>query len=65
MTHNHEHNHNVSLNIKQVNKSFYLAIILNLSFVVVEFISGFIFNSLSLFTDASQNLIDVTGLFIS
>lgn len=65
MTHNHEHNHNVSLNIKQVNKSFYLAIILNLSFVVVEFISGFIFNSLSLFTDASHNLIDVTGLFIS
>lgn len=65
MPHNHEHSHNESLNFKQVNKAFYFAIILNVAFVIVEFISGFMFNSLSLFTDASHNLIDVTSLFIS
>lgn len=42
-----------------------IGIVLNLSFVVVEFVAGFISNSLALFSDAGHNLSDVAGLALA
>ena len=52
--HHHEHNHRVT----SLNKAFIIGIVLNISFVIVEFGGGFYYDSLGLRSDAGHNLGD-------
>jgi cobalt-zinc-cadmium efflux system protein len=63
--HSHDHHHARSINITQVNKSLIVGILLNISFVVVEFGAGFFSNSLALISDAGHNLSDVASLALA
>ncbi len=60
----HSHSHTVE-SLDAVNKAFYIGIGLNLSFTIIEFIVGYLSNSLALLADASHNLSDVASLLIS
>ncbi len=64
-THHHGHSHSHVFELKTVNTAFIIGIVLNLSFVVVEVIAGFVINSLSLLSDAGHNLADVASLGLS
>ena len=64
-THDHGHSHSHVIELKTVNTAFIVGIVLNLAFVVVEVIAGFIINSLSLLSDAGHNLADVASLGLS
>ena len=57
----HHHSHSVS----NTSKAFWIGIILNSIFVLIEFITGFYFNSLALLSDAGHNLSDVAALGLS
>lgn len=59
------HNHSHSKTQENISSKFLLGIVLNLSFVGVEFAYGIAENSLSLLADAWHNLGDVAGLLIS
>ena len=59
--HKHHHSHSVS----NTSKAFWVGIILNSIFVLIEFIAGFYFNSLALLSDAGHNLSDVAALSLS
>ena len=59
--HQHHHSHSVS----NTSKAFWIGIILNSIFVLIEFIAGFYFNSLALLSDAGHNLSDVAALSLS
>ena len=63
MSHNHNHNHHHTG--ENYNNKFKLGILLNISFVVIEFIFGILYNSLALIADAGHNLSDVIGLAIA
>jgi len=63
MAHNHEHQHSHA--IESLNKAFIIGIVLNLSFVLIEFGAGFYFDSLGLLSDAGHNLGDVASLFLA
>lgn len=58
--HKHKHAHHVDYGSR-----FLIAIILNLGFVVTEFIFGLIANSTALMADAGHNLSDVLGLLLA
>lgn len=62
MAHDHSHHHPKIINIT---KTFWIGIILNAAFVVIEFIAGFMSNSLSLLSDAGHNLSDAASLGLS
>ena len=64
MAHNHEHHH-AEISADGVNKAFYVGIVLNLLFVLIEAIVGLYIHSLSLLSDAGHNLADVAGLTLS
>ncbi len=65
MSNTHEgHNHGPST-LKNINNAFYIGILLNLSFTIIEFVVGYLNNSLSLISDATHNLSDVASLIIS
>jgi len=57
MTHNHE--------ALPFNRAFLIAVILNLSFTIVQIIAAFIANSMSLMADAVHNFGDVFGLMLA
>ena len=59
--HHHEHNHRVT----SLNKAFIIGIVLNISFVIVEFGVGFYYDSLGLLSDAGHNLGDVASLILA
>ena len=59
MGHSHGHNHS---HTNYYNKAFAVGIGLNIIFVVVEVIYGFIANSSALLADAGHNASDVLGL---
>lgn len=64
--HNHEHGHSHSChNASNIGKAFTIGIVLNVAFVVAEFIVGGLYNSMGLIADAGHNLSDVGGLAIS
>lgn len=63
MEHHHDHHHSVTLT--SVSRAFVIGIVLNLTFVVIEFITGFYTNSLALLSDAGHNLSDVATLALS
>jgi cobalt-zinc-cadmium efflux system protein len=61
---NHGHGHNYGKPIDQ-GWAFLTAIILNITFVVIELIYGFIAHSMALIADAGHNLFDVFGLVLA
>ena len=63
--HSHDHHHAHSINITKVNKSLIVGILLNLTFVIVEFVAGFFSHSLALISDAGHNLSDVGSLALA
>ncbi|WHF52094.1 cation diffusion facilitator family transporter [Chryseobacterium gotjawalense] len=65
MAHNHSHDHSHQMNVTNLNRAFYIGIGLNLVFVIVEAGYGWMYNSLSLLSDAGHNLSDVMSLVLS
>lgn len=65
MAHDHHEHHHHSPELSSLNKAFIIGIALNVSFVVVEFVAGFWFNSLGLLSDAGHNLGDVASLVLA
>lgn len=63
MENHHDHNHVPQLT--SLSKAFWIGIILNSAFVLIEAIAGFYFNSLALLSDAGHNLSDVASLGLS
>ena len=64
--HHHDHHHDhAHPQIDHINTAFLVGIGLNLAFVLIEAITGFITGSLSLLTDAGHNLSDVAGLALA
>jgi cobalt-zinc-cadmium efflux system protein len=60
--HGHGHHHHAP---KDFGRAFAIGIFLNLGFVIVEAIYGFLANSMALLADAGHNLSDVIGLVIA
>ena len=63
MAHSHSHDHPRTLD--HLNRAFMIGIVLNLSFVAVEFIAGLRFDSIALISDAGHNLSDVISLVLA
>lgn len=61
MEHNHNHTH-VQIDY---NKAFSFGIILNVIYIIVEFVFGLRINSMALIADAGHNLSDVLGLLLA
>ncbi|MFB2769398.1 cation diffusion facilitator family transporter [Pelatocladus sp. BLCC-F211] len=59
--HHHDHHHHQPT----YNRAFMIGIILNMGFVIVEAVFGFLTNSLALSADAGHNLSDVLGLVLA
>lgn len=64
-SHAHGHSHHHSPELTSVSRSFWIGILLNSIFVVLEFVTGILTNSLALLSDAGHNLSDVAGLGLS
>jgi cobalt-zinc-cadmium efflux system protein len=65
MAHDHHHHHHHEVTPGSINRAFWVGIILNSAFVVIEFGAGFYYNSLALLSDAGHNLSDVASLGLS
>ena len=63
--HDHGHSHGHVAELRSVNTAFYIGIVLNLSFVIIEVVVGLFIHSLSLLSDAGHNLADVASLGLS
>jgi cobalt-zinc-cadmium efflux system protein len=61
----HHHHHHHEVDIATAGKAFVVGIILNLGFVVIELVVGFMSNSLALIADAWHNLGDAASLGLS
>jgi cobalt-zinc-cadmium efflux system protein len=61
----HPHTHVHAHAPRNFNRAFAIGIALNLGFVVVEAVFGFLANSMALLSDAGHNLSDVLGLFVA
>jgi cobalt-zinc-cadmium efflux system protein len=61
----HGHSHGHVTELRSVNTAFYIGIILNLVFVIIEATVGLIIHSMSLLSDAGHNLADVASLGLS
>lgn len=61
----HHHHHHESLPMTSLNRAFVIGIIINLLYVIIELGAGFMYNSLSLISDAGHNLSDVAALGLS
>ena len=59
------HHHHHSPVITNISNAFWVGIILNSAFVILEFTAGFYYNSLALLSDAGHNLSDVASLGLS
>lgn len=60
----HPHEHHVT-SIKNISTAFVVGIVLNLVFVAVEIVAGFLTNSLALLSDAGHNFMDVISLVLA
>lgn len=63
--HAHPHNHHHDFDAKDINATFYICLIINTVFVVVELLAGLIGNSLGLISDAGHNLTDILGIILA
>jgi cobalt-zinc-cadmium efflux system protein len=59
--HHQDHDHGLI----SLNRSFIVGIVINLAFVVAEFVAGFLSNSMGLLSDAGHNLSDATSLILA
>jgi cobalt-zinc-cadmium efflux system protein len=59
--HHHQHNHQLNNH----SRAFIVGIVLNISFVVIEFVYGYLANSSALVADAGHNLSDVLSLIFA
>lgn len=66
-SHSHRHSHEHSHGHAPANfgRAFAIGIALNLAFVIIEAVFGFIGNSMALLSDAGHNLSDVLGLVVA
>jgi len=62
--HNHDHHHHHAPS-PNLTRAFVIGIVLNISFVAIEFGAGLFTHSLALISDAGHNLSDVSGLFLA
>ncbi len=60
--HNHEH---APKSLENISSAFYIGIILNSIFTIIEFVYGYSTNSLALLSDATHNLSDVGSLILA
>jgi cobalt-zinc-cadmium efflux system protein len=63
--HEHSHGHHSSIEFRDVNNSFVIAVCLNLIFTGIEATFALITGSASLLADAGHNLSDVLGLLLA
>jgi cobalt-zinc-cadmium efflux system protein len=63
--HAHAHTHGLPSGNVNLNRAFIWGIVMNLGFVVIEFVTGFFTDSLALLSDAGHNLSDVASLALS
>ena len=63
MAHSHHHTH--EHHVTNYNRAFAIGTVLNLGFVIVEALFGFLTGSLALLADAGHNLSDVLGLLLA
>lgn len=63
--HSHDHHHHGPPSLESINRAFYIGIILNSVYTLIEYILGYLNNSLALMADATHNLSDVASLIIS
>ena len=61
----HHHHHHHSHSIEKLSTIYIVAVTLNLLFVIVEAVAGFIGHSLGLLSDAGHNLSDVFSLLLA
>ena len=64
-SHHHQDGHSHDHSAASFGRAFAIGIALNLGFVAVETVYGFLANSMSLLADAGHNLSDVLGLFVA
>ncbi len=62
--HGHHHHHHAHA-IEKLSTIYIVAVALNLTFVIVEAVAGFVGNSLGLLSDAGHNLSDVFSLLLA
>ena len=60
-----EHNHSHTPKLSGINRAFVIGIAVNLIYVIIEFVAGYYYNSLSLVSDAGHNLSDVAALALA
>ena len=65
MDHHQEHHHHELPSTANLTRVFFIGIGLNALFTLIEFVVGYLNNSLALLSDASHNLSDVASLLIS
>lgn len=65
MAHNHNHNHHHEHGTHNYSRAFMIGTTLNLGFVIIEAIYGYLAHSLALLADAGHNLSDVLGLLLA
>lgn len=63
--HHHHHAHDHIHGMEGAERAFFVGIVLNAGFVVVELVYGFLANSLALIADAGHNAGDVIGLLLA
>ncbi len=63
--HEHGHGHHHAHTIERLSTIYIVAVALNLAFVIVEAVAGFVGNSLGLLSDAGHNLSDVFSLLLA
>jgi len=63
--HGHGHHHHVPAPGSDFSRAFQVGIFLNVSFVILEMIAGYAFQSLALLADAGHNLSDVLSLCLA
>ncbi|WP_091395330.1 cation diffusion facilitator family transporter [Arachidicoccus rhizosphaerae] len=63
--HAHGHSHSHMPGLEKINTAFIVGIGLNTAFLIIEFIVGYLQDSLSLISDAGHNATDVFSLLIS
>lgn len=65
MAHNHHHHHHHEHGTHNYSRAFMIGTTLNLGFVIIEAIYGYLAHSLALLADAGHNLSDVLGLLLA
>lgn len=63
--HHHGHNHGHSHAPKDFNRAFAIGVTLNVGFVLIEIVFGWLSNSLALLADAGHNFSDVLALLLA